>query len=90
MIIDTELGKREVQQITTVEDNGDERRAKIKQKMMELERLKQQEEEGDGEDDDLFGSENEPVVVDDKGQEVEQEQFESENGDGDKFQEEEN
>ncbi len=73
LIIDTELGKREVQQITTVEDNGDERRAKIKQKMMELERLKQQEEEGDGEDDDLFGSENEPVVVDDKGQEVEQE-----------------
>ena len=73
LIIDTELGKREVQQIMTVEDNGDERRAKIKQKMMELERLKQQEEEGDGEDDDLFGSENEPVVVDDKGQEVEQE-----------------
>lgn len=73
LIIDTELGKREVQQITTVEDNGDERRAKIKQKMMELERLKQQEVEGDGEDDDLFGSENEPVVVDDKGQEVEQE-----------------
>jgi hypothetical protein len=28
LIIDTELGKREV--ITTVEDNGDERRAKIK------------------------------------------------------------
>ena len=73
LIIDTELGKREVLQITTVEDNGDERRAKIKQKMMELERLKQQEVEGDGEDDDLFGSENEPVVVDDKGQEVEQE-----------------
>ncbi len=35
----------------------------------------------------MFGSENEPVVVDEKGQEVEQEFDESENGDGDKFQE---
>ncbi len=70
LIIDTELGKREV--ITTVEDNGDERRAKIKQKMMELERLKQQDEENGEDDEDLFGSENEPVVVDEKGQEVEQ------------------
>ena len=40
LYIDTELGKREVQVITAAEDKGDERRAKIKQKMMELERLK--------------------------------------------------
>ena len=75
LYIDTELGKREVQVITAAEDKGDERRAKIKQKMMELERLKQQElEMGDEEDDDLFGSENEPVVVDEKGHEVESNQ----------------
>ena len=43
--------------------------------MMELERLKQQEEIGGEEDDeDLFGSENEPIVVDEKGQEVESNQ----------------
>jgi hypothetical protein len=41
LYIDTELGKREVQVITAAEDKGDERRAKIKQKMMELEKLKQ-------------------------------------------------
>jgi hypothetical protein len=42
--------------------------------MMELEKLRQQEQEVGGEDeedDDLFGSENEPVVVDEKGNEVE-------------------
>jgi hypothetical protein len=39
--------------------------------MMELERLKQQDEENGEDDEDLFGSENEPVVVDEKGQEVE-------------------
>ena len=90
LIIDTELGKREV--ITTVEDNGDERRAKIKQKMMELERLKQQDEENGEDDEDLFGSENEPVVVDEKGQEVEQQEeelFESENGNNFKDEEDE-
>ena len=40
---------------------------------MELEKLRQQEQEvgGEDEDDDLFGSENEPVVVDEKGNEVE-------------------
>ena len=42
---------------------------------MELERLKQQEEIGGEEDDeDLFGSENESIVVDEKGQEVESNQ----------------
>ncbi len=44
LIIDTELGKREIMAVVSV-DEGDERRAKIKQKMMELERLKIQEEE---------------------------------------------
>lgn len=71
LIIDTELGKREIVSAVVSVDEGDERRAKIKQKMMELERLKRQEEEAAADDDeDLFGSEEEPVVVDEKGQEV--------------------
>lgn len=72
LFIDTEQGKREVVAASVTVDEGDERRAKIKQKMMELERLKQEEEaSGEEDEDDLFGSEEEPVVVDAKGQEVE-------------------
>jgi hypothetical protein len=39
LIIDTELGKRELV-LASEDDQGDERRAKIKQKMRELEMMK--------------------------------------------------